>query len=189
MTMEIFPLLHVLLNLVGMTEMPFFYWSPRQMADIYARTIGTMAEAYAASTRMATNMLFAGMEATRATTNYARHNAKEAARITSNTARTFGRTVRETVEIQEEGERRRRIGGISSEGGSTSTEAAGGRLGKTTGSFESKGGADTRTTTTTYTSEGTTASGGGTGSTTTTTGTTTSLSDTTPGFTDKTRKK
>src|SRR5215210_7222145 len=67
----------------GMT--PFF--SPREMANIYARTIGTMAEAYAASTRMATNMMFAGMEATRATTNYARQNAKEASRITSNTAR------------------------------------------------------------------------------------------------------
>ncbi|HEU0145114.1 MAG TPA: hypothetical protein VFQ47_10045, partial [Nitrososphaera sp.] len=63
----------------GMT--PFF--SPSEMANIYARTIGAMAEAYAASTRMATNMMFAGMEATRATTNYARQNAKEASRITS----------------------------------------------------------------------------------------------------------
>src|SRR5918994_1232271 len=48
---------------------PFF--SPREMADIYARTIGAMAEAYVASTRMATNMMFAGMEASKATTNYA----------------------------------------------------------------------------------------------------------------------
>src|SRR5215204_4087647 len=70
----------------GMT--PFFF-SPREMADIYARTIGAMTEAYAASTRMATNMMFAGIEATRATTNYARQNAKEASRITSNTARAF----------------------------------------------------------------------------------------------------
>ncbi|MDQ3902476.1 MAG: hypothetical protein M3247_02305, partial [Thermoproteota archaeon] len=94
----------------GMMGMqPFFYFSPRQMADMYARTIGAMAEAYAASTRIATNLAFAGMEVTRATTNYARQNSKEAARITSNTARTFGRNARETVEIQEEeGERRRR---------------------------------------------------------------------------------
>jgi hypothetical protein len=39
--------------------MPFF--SPREMANIYARTIGAMTEAYVASTRMATNMMFAGM--------------------------------------------------------------------------------------------------------------------------------
>jgi hypothetical protein len=49
-----------------------------------------MAEAYVASTRMTTNMMFAGLEATRATTtNYTRQNAKEASRITSNTARAF----------------------------------------------------------------------------------------------------
>jgi hypothetical protein len=77
----------------GMT--PFF--SPSGMVDVYARTIGAMAEAYVASTRMATNMMFAGMEATRATTNYARQNAREASRITSNTARTFAQTARETV--------------------------------------------------------------------------------------------
>lgn len=76
---------------------PFF--SPEQIADIYARTIGAMTEVYVASTRMVTNMLFAGMEATRATTNYARQNAKETARITSNTARTFAHTAKETVQV------------------------------------------------------------------------------------------
>jgi hypothetical protein len=76
-------------------ETPFF--SPEQMGNIYARTIGAITEAYVASTRMATNVLFAGIEATRATTNYARQNAKEASRITSNTARTFAQTSRETV--------------------------------------------------------------------------------------------
>ena len=80
----------------GMT--PFF--SPSEMANIYARTIGAMAEAYAASTRMATNMMFAGMEATRATTNYARQNAKEASRITSNTSRAFAQTAKEAVQVQ-----------------------------------------------------------------------------------------
>ena len=53
------------------------YYSPREMADTYARTIGAMTEAYVASTRMATNVLFAEMEATRATTNYTRQNARE----------------------------------------------------------------------------------------------------------------
>jgi hypothetical protein len=82
-------------NIMGAT--PFF--SPQQIADIYARTIGAMTEAYVASTRMATNMMFAGLETTRATTNYARQNAKEAARITSNTARTFSQTAREMVQV------------------------------------------------------------------------------------------
>ncbi|HYY66836.1 MAG TPA: hypothetical protein VE572_00665, partial [Nitrososphaeraceae archaeon] len=58
----------------GMMRMLF---SPREMADIYARTIGAMTEAYVASTHMATNLVFAGIEAARANTNYARQNAKE----------------------------------------------------------------------------------------------------------------
>jgi hypothetical protein len=82
----------------GMIGTPFF--SPREMADIYTRTIGAITEAYVVSTRMATNVLFAGIEAARATTNYTRQNAKEAARITSNTAKTFAHTTRETVQVQ-----------------------------------------------------------------------------------------
>jgi hypothetical protein len=66
--------------------MPFFFFSPREMANIYARTIGAMTEAYVAYTRMTTNIMFAGLEATRATTNYTRQNAKETSRIASNTA-------------------------------------------------------------------------------------------------------
>jgi hypothetical protein len=81
----------------GMMGIPFY---PREMADVYARTIGAMTEAYVASTRMATNVLFAGIEAARATTNYTRQNAKEAARITSNTARTFAQTAKETVQVR-----------------------------------------------------------------------------------------
>jgi hypothetical protein len=82
----------------GMIGSPF---SPREIADIYARTIGVVTEAYVASTRMANNLVFAGMEAARATTNYARQNAKEAARITSNTARTFAHTAaKERVQVQ-----------------------------------------------------------------------------------------
>src|SRR5919106_114104 len=82
----------------GMIGMPF---SPGQIADVYARTIAAITEAYVASTRMATNVLFAGIEATRATTNYTRQNAKEAARITSNTAKTFAQTAaKETVQVQ-----------------------------------------------------------------------------------------
>jgi hypothetical protein len=149
---------------------PFF--SPREMADIYTRTIGAMAEAYVASTRMATNMMFAGMEASKATTNYARQNAKEASRITSNTARSFAQAAKETVQVQE-GEDEQRGGGEISAGGSSRKLGTGGGAaeGSTAGSFESKGGgaATTTTTRTTYTSEGTTGnSGTGTGSAATT---------------------
>src|ERR671916_1452023 len=95
-------------NIMGAT--PFF--SPQQVADVYTRTIGAMTEAFVASTRMATNMMFAGLEATRATTNYTRQNAKEASRITSNTARAYAQTAKETVQVQ--GEER---GGSASSGG------------------------------------------------------------------------
>ena len=161
----------------GMMMPPFFFFSPREMANIYARTIGAMTEAYVASTRMATNMMFAGMEATRATTNYTRQNAKEASRITSNTARAFAQTAKETVQVHG-GEDEQREGGISVGGSSGFSGGAGG------------GAATTSTTRTTYTGEGTTGtSGSGTGSTTTTTTGTVNLSDTVAGVTEKNRKK
>ncbi len=158
-----------------------FFLSPQQIADIYERTIGAFTEAYVASARMATNLLFAGLEATRATTNYTKQNAKEACRITSNTAKAFSQTARETVQSQGRGgEGQQRGGGRSS--GSGGSERAGG---STSGSSESKGAA-VSTTTTSYTIEGTTpASSSGTGSATGTV----SLSDTVPAITEKERKK
>jgi hypothetical protein len=101
--------------------------SPRDMADIYARGISAMADSVAAGTRMATNMMFAGIEASRATTNYARHNSKEIARITSNTARIFGQNARETVGRMQEGSY-----------GGTTTGTAATTTGRTTGTTEEK---------------------------------------------------
>jgi hypothetical protein len=83
-------------NIIGAT----LFFSPQQIADIYARTIGAMTEAYVTSTCMATNVLFAGLEATKATANYTRQNAREAARITSNIAKTFSQNAKETVQVQ-----------------------------------------------------------------------------------------
>jgi hypothetical protein len=77
---------------------------------------------------MATNMMFAGIEASRATTNYARHNSKEIARITSNTARIFGQNTRETLSKMQEG----------SYGGTTTTGTAATTTGRTTGTTEEK---------------------------------------------------
>jgi hypothetical protein len=101
--------------------------SPRDMADIYARGISAMTDSIAVGTRMATNMMFAGIEASRATTNYARHNSKEVARITANTARIFGQNARETVGRMQEG----------SYGGTTTGKAAT-TTGRTTGTIEEK---------------------------------------------------
>jgi hypothetical protein len=103
--------------------------SPRDMADIYSRGISAMTDSVAASTRMATNMMFAGIEASRATTNYARHNSKEIARITSNTARIFGQNTRETVSKMQEG---------SYGGTTTTTGTAATTTGRTTGTTEEK---------------------------------------------------
>ncbi|HJU33568.1 MAG TPA: hypothetical protein VJ695_00455 [Nitrososphaera sp.] len=156
--------------------MPFF--SPDEMANIYARTIGAVTEAYVASTRMVTNMMFAGMETTRATTNYARQNTKEATRITSNTARAFAQNAKETVQVQ--GEERG-----SSAGGNNSFSAGG--AGSAASSFGSRG-TDTTTTTGTLASEGTTVASHGETSFATTAGTA-SATEATAGSAEKPRKK
>ncbi len=93
-------------------------------------------------------------------------------RITSNTARSFAQTAKETVEVQDEEQR-----GVTSTGG-ISTFGEGG-AGSTASYFEQRRGPDRTTTTTataTIANEGTEGSSGDTGSTTTTrtrTGTTT----------------
>jgi hypothetical protein len=104
--------------------------SPRDMADIYARGISAMVDSVAAGTRMATNMMFAGIEASRATTNYARQNSREIARITSNTARIFGQNARETASRMQEGS----YGGTTT----TTTGTAATTTGKATGTTEEK---------------------------------------------------
>ena len=77
--------------------------SPRDMVNIYARSISAMTDLVTASTRMVTNMMFAGIEASRATTNYAKYSSREIAKVTSVTARIFGQNTRETVSRMQEG--------------------------------------------------------------------------------------
>jgi hypothetical protein len=95
--------------------------SPTDMADIYARGISAMVDSVAACTLMATNMMFAGIEASRATTNYARHNSREIARITTNTARIFVQNAKEMASRMQEG----------SYGGTTTGTAAATAIGRT----------------------------------------------------------
>ena len=145
--------------------------SPREMTDIYARTIGIMTETYMASTHMATRLIFAGMEAARATTNYVRQNAKETARITSNTARTFAQTAAAKETVQVEGEQ---------SGNSASSSS----------SFSGAAEAATNTTTaTTFTNEAAAASSSRTGATTAETGGARIDNITAAGSTEKTRKR
>jgi hypothetical protein len=86
---------------------PWLGWwmgiSPRDMAAIYARNISIMTDLITANTRMVTNMMFAGIEASRAATNYAKYSSKEIARVTTITARMFGQNTRETVTRLQEG--------------------------------------------------------------------------------------
>jgi hypothetical protein len=111
--------------MMGMMMQPWWSWwmgmSPRDMVNIYARSISVMTDLVTASTRMATNMMFAGIEASRATTNYAKYSSKEIARVTSITARIFGQNTRETVSRMQEGG----YGGTATTGGAAATTTAG----------------------------------------------------------------
>jgi hypothetical protein len=99
--------------------------SPRDMVNIYARSISAMTDLVTASTRMVTNMMFAGIEASRATTNYAKYSSREIAKVTSVTARIFGQNTRETVSRMQEGS----YGGTTT----TGTTTAATTTGRTTG--------------------------------------------------------
>lgn len=103
---------------------------PMDMAAIYARSISAMTDWVTAATRMAINIMFAGIETSRATTNYVRYSSKEIAKITSNTARVFGQNTRETVSRMQEGS----YGGTAS----TGTTAATTTTGRTTATIEEK---------------------------------------------------
>jgi hypothetical protein len=115
--------------MMGMMQ-PWWWWmgmSPRDMVNIYARSISAMTDLVTASTRMATNMMFAGIEASRATTNYAKYSSREIAKVTSVTARIFGQNTRETVSrIQEGG-----YGGTTTAGTAATTTTTGRTTGTT----------------------------------------------------------
>jgi hypothetical protein len=79
-------------------------------------------------------MLLAGIEASRATTNYARQNSKEIARLTSNTARIFGQNTKDTVGRMQEG----RYGYIPTRAASTTSKTMGTTEDKETDAFRRK---------------------------------------------------
>jgi hypothetical protein len=92
-------------NMYGM------YWtgwmSPRRMTEIYARMARNFSDNAIAATRVTNNMMFANMEAAKASIHYARDNMKELSRIGVNAVRTFEETSRSYQETMRPEERRR----------------------------------------------------------------------------------
>lgn len=92
-------------NMYGM------YWtswmSPRRMTEIYARMARNFADNTIAATRVANNMVFANMEASKASIQYTRDNMKELSRIGVNAVKTFEDASRSYQESMRAEERRR----------------------------------------------------------------------------------
>jgi hypothetical protein len=62
------------------------------MAEIYIKTVSSFGANIIAATRLANNMVFANMEAFKASIQQATDNAKELSRVGVNTARSFEQT-------------------------------------------------------------------------------------------------
>jgi hypothetical protein len=85
------------------------YWmSPRRMTEVYARMARNFADGTIAATKIANNMMFANIEAARASVQYARESAREFNRMNVNAVKTFEETSRSYQESMRGGEERRR---------------------------------------------------------------------------------
>jgi len=74
------------------------YWSsPNRATENYARTVSNITDSTIASTRVANNLLFASMEAWKASLQHARDNAKEFSRLNTNFARTFENVAKDSL--------------------------------------------------------------------------------------------
>jgi hypothetical protein len=85
------------------------YWtgwmSPRRMTEIYARMARNFSDSAIAATRLTNNMIFANMEASKASIQYTRDNMKELSRLGVNAVKTFedaSRSYQETMRTTEE---------------------------------------------------------------------------------------
>jgi hypothetical protein len=74
------------------------YWmSPRRLADIYARTVSSIADNTVATTKLVNNTVFSNLDAFKTCIQNTRDNLKEVSRISVNAARTYEQTSRDTV--------------------------------------------------------------------------------------------
>jgi hypothetical protein len=87
----------------GMQPWNYFWWmpggamvSPTAMVDMYARMLTYMTTNFAAATRIATSMMFAGLETARASTRYAKDSSREISRMISINVHEINRMTRES---------------------------------------------------------------------------------------------
>jgi len=87
----------------------YFWWppggamvSPTVMADMYARMLTYMTMNFAAATRIATSMMFAGLETARTSTRYAKDSSREISRMISINVQEINRMTRESVVVRGE---------------------------------------------------------------------------------------
>jgi hypothetical protein len=74
------------------------YWtSPRRVADVYARTVSSIADNTIATARLVNNTVFSNLDAFKTCVQNTRDNLKEASRIGVNAAKTFEQTSRDTT--------------------------------------------------------------------------------------------
>ncbi|AFU58151.1 hypothetical protein Ngar_c12110 [Candidatus Nitrososphaera gargensis Ga9.2] len=92
-------------NMYGM------YWtgwmSPRRMTEVYARMARNFSDNAISATRMANNMVFANMEAAKASIQYTRDNMRELSRMSINAVKTFEDTSKSYQESMRTEEKRR----------------------------------------------------------------------------------
>ncbi len=67
----------------------WMWLSPRDVSNIYVRAIRAMTDSAVASTRMASSLLYTGIDAARVTTKYLKKSSSEIAGMTSDAARSF----------------------------------------------------------------------------------------------------
>jgi vacuolar-type H+-ATPase subunit H len=74
------------------------YWtSPRRVADIYARTVSSIADNTIAATKLVNNTVFSNLDAFKTCVQNTRDNLKEVSRIGVNAAKTYEQTSRDTT--------------------------------------------------------------------------------------------
>ena len=113
----------------------YFWWppggamvSPTAMADLYARMLTYMTMNFAAATRIATSMMFAGLETARASTRYAKDSSREISRMISINVQEINRMTKESVVVRGEA-----AGSTSAAGPAATTGEEGGQVRGETG--------------------------------------------------------
>ena len=83
-------------------------FSPGRVSEIYAYIVSSYADNLVTATKLANNVMFANMEAAKASMQYTRENMKEINRVSVNAARTFEETSRNYQEAMREERQERR---------------------------------------------------------------------------------